>query len=246
MYKTGRCELALPRLEQYLEVVPDDPDIWEMKGNILINLGKYESASTAFSQAILFRPDDGDLLYRYAYSLVKSGELLAAIPLLDQVIDQNNENVKAWKLKTEIEQVLGRENEAVQSVEEALRQIPDDPGQMISKVVSLYEAGSYMEGLDLVREVIDKSPESYEALLLYADLLWMTADHNAAAAAYDRILALNDTNAKAWFLKGDSLQNAGRFEEAAIAHERAFSLGGDPSVGLMFSKKMRYLQQKKE
>jgi len=73
----------------------------------------------------------------------------------------------------------------------------------------------------------------------------MTADHNAAAAAFDRILALDDTNAKAWFLKGDSLQNAGRFEEAAVAHERAFSLGGDPSVGLMLSKKMRYLQQKK-
>jgi predicted TPR repeat methyltransferase len=81
---------------------------------------------------------------------------------------------------------------------------------------------------------------------LYAELLWITADHNAAAAAYDRILALDETNAKAWFLKGDSLQNAGRFEEAAIAHERAFSLGGDPSVGLLLSKKMRYLQQKKE
>ena len=237
--------MSLSRLDQYLEVVPDDPEIWEMKGKALFHLGKYEPASAALSQAILYRPDDMDLLFRYAQSLVKSGELLTAIPPLDQVIEQNPENAEAWKLKAEIEQTLGREDEAAQAVKEALRQIPDDPGLMLARVKSLYEADSYAEGLSLIRRLIDKTPESTEAWSLYAELLWMTADHNAAAAAFDRILALDDTNAKAWFLKGDSLQNAGRFEEAAVAHERAFSLGGDPSVGLMLSKKMRYLQQKK-
>ena len=116
---------------------------------------------------------------------------------------------------------------------------------MLTRATSLYEAGSYLEGLEMARRVIDKSPERNEAWLLYAELLWITADHNAAAAAYDRILALDETNAKAWFLKGDSLQNAGRVEEAAIAHERAYSLGGDPSVGLLSSKRCGICNRKR-
>jgi Flp pilus assembly protein TadD len=56
---------------------------------------------------------------------------------------------------------------------------------------------------------------------------------------------MNEENPRAWFLKGDALQNLGRFEEAALAHEKSFALGGDSSVGLMISRKMRYLQLNK-
>jgi Flp pilus assembly protein TadD len=191
----------------------------------------------ALSKAILYCPDDVDLLFLYAQSLFKSGELFAAIPLLDQVLEKKADCAYAWKLKAEIEQALGREEEASRAVEEALRQIPDDPSLLLAQATSKYENELYTEGLDLIRRVIDKSPENPQAWSLYAELLWMTGDHHAAAAAYEHVLAFDDANAKAWFLRGDSLQNAGRFEEAAVAHERAFSLGGDPRVGLLLSKR---------
>lgn len=50
-----KFELALPRLEKYLELNPEDGAMWELIGRVYANLGMIEKSEEAFEKADLYR-----------------------------------------------------------------------------------------------------------------------------------------------------------------------------------------------
>ena len=244
LYYAGRCEPALECLNRYLAGVPDDAEVLGRKGKILSRMGEYDLSADAFARAYELDPENPDLLLRYAKSLVSAGRFEESLIPLDALLFLRPDDPVAWRLKAEAESACGRPDHAAHAVEEALRQFPQDPGLLLSHAKTLYENGAFDEAERTLTRVREVAPELVSASELLAEILWLTGDHAGAVTLFGEVLAADEENAKVWFLKGDSLQNLGRFEEAAQAHERAFSLGGDSSVGLLLSRRMRYLQQK--
>ena len=246
LFMSGAYEPSIEIFSRFLETVPDDPDIWQMKAEALSHLQLFKASSEAYSRVIQYKPDNISLLSAHARNLFLSGELVSVLPILDRILEKDSKNEDALRFKEEIEQKLGVINTDQSILDEVFESQENDSSFLFSEARELIGSDKYNDALKIIRKVININPDDKEVWVSYAETLWITADHEAAAAAFTRALSYDENNAKAWFLKGDALQNAGRFDEAAVSHERAFSLGGDSTVGLMISKKMRYLQEKRQ
>ena len=54
----GNFEDALSYFEQALLLKPDDPDLWNQKGDALRSLGRYDEASECYNKSLQLDPRD--------------------------------------------------------------------------------------------------------------------------------------------------------------------------------------------
>lgn len=60
-HRTGQLDKALAELEPLIENLPNDPYVWEVKGQIYFESGKVEEAITAYRKSVELKPRDEQL-----------------------------------------------------------------------------------------------------------------------------------------------------------------------------------------
>lgn len=62
LYNTGELEPALSKVNKYLETNLEDNEAWELKGDILCDIGKLAEAKTSYLRAVSLKPDSYQVL----------------------------------------------------------------------------------------------------------------------------------------------------------------------------------------
>ena len=84
----------------------------------------------------------------------------------------------------------------------------------IEKAIELVEGENPMEGIFMLRDIINKNPENTEALYYLGVLSLQTAQYENAAKRFNQIISIDSSDKRAYLQLGISNYNLGNKEKA--------------------------------
>ncbi|WP_032112787.1 M48 family metalloprotease [Candidatus Paracaedibacter symbiosus] len=124
LYRIGKMPEAIARLESLIDTRPNDPYLYELKGQIQFDAGKHLEAIKSLEMAVQKRPNARYIKIILAHALLESKQADApnqAKKLLIPVTQQDPDNPFAWRLLAIAHGKLNEEGQASLALaEEAL------------------------------------------------------------------------------------------------------------------------------
>lgn len=114
-YRDGQTERALNAVDALLTEQPDNPYLWELRGQILFEEGRPVEAIGAHRRSVELRPDAPLLRINLAHALIETRDpanLDPAIAELKRATAIENDNTMGWRLLSQAYASQGREGEA--------------------------------------------------------------------------------------------------------------------------------------
>ena len=154
-------------------------------------------ALALYSEAVQADPRDGHALVRYGMLLSWTGELAAAVEILDRALaldphDHEARRQRAWALAWDL-----KLEPAARGFRELLRDDPSDRDAQLGLARSLAWSGRFRESADTCRKVLDQQPESLDGRTCQAYAEALQGRHREARAAYREVLAIDPGNREA-------------------------------------------------
>jgi tetratricopeptide (TPR) repeat protein len=108
-----------------IQLNPNDPEVLQWRGNLLVALGRYEEAIGAYDRAIQAMPDNATLWCCLAGTLLKLKRHRESIECFDRAIVLKPQNHTPWYWRGRVFIDLKRIPEAIDSLEKSLALKPD-------------------------------------------------------------------------------------------------------------------------
>ncbi|HEY7415415.1 MAG TPA: tetratricopeptide repeat protein, partial [Ktedonobacteraceae bacterium] len=195
--------------------------IWDMRGDVLTKLKRFDEALLSYDQAISLDPEyaaywdsKGDVLR----DLKRYAEALAAY---DRAITLDSENATYWNDKGLALRDLQRHGEALAAFDQALTLDSNSKFAYDNKGDALRDLQRYGEAIDAYDRAIALDPENAAYWNDKALALRDLKRHDEAIDAYDRATTLAPDDAFYWNGKGNVLYDMGRYNDALVAYEEA-------------------------
>lgn len=90
LYNTGELEPALSKVNKYLEINSEDNEAWELKGDILCDIGKSAEAKTSYLRAVSLKPDSYQTLTSLGLIYRKETDYDRAMEYYQKAYDLDN------------------------------------------------------------------------------------------------------------------------------------------------------------
>ena len=114
-YRALDTERALKSIDALIADKPDDPYLWELKGQVLFESGRAKEAEGAHRRSVELKPDAPLLRVNLAQAILAQDDgrrADEAIPHLQKAIALEKDNAFAWKLMAEAYDAKGEGGEA--------------------------------------------------------------------------------------------------------------------------------------
>lgn len=121
-YQSGEAEKALTAIDRLIEEHPDNPYLWELKGQVLFENARTAEAAAAHARSVELKPDAPLLRVNYAQSLIALNDksrLEEAVIQLNRALSVENDNSFAWRLMSQAYDTLGKPGPARLAAAEA-------------------------------------------------------------------------------------------------------------------------------
>lgn len=114
-YRDGQTERALAAVDVLLTEQPENPYLWELRGQILFEEGRPAEAISAHQTSVELLPDAPLLRINLAHALIETQDranLDTAINHLKRAMALENDNTMGWRLLSQAYASQGKEGEA--------------------------------------------------------------------------------------------------------------------------------------
>jgi len=114
-YKSGEADRALTMIEALIAEEPENPYLWELKGQVLFENARAAEAVPAHKRSIELKPDAPLLRINYAQALIAledKGRLDEAIQNLGRALTEERDNAYAWRLLSQAFEGKGQPGQA--------------------------------------------------------------------------------------------------------------------------------------
>lgn len=121
-YQSGEAEKALAAIDKLIEERPDNPYLWELKGQVLFENARAAEAAVAHARSVELKPNAPLLRVNYAQSLIALNDksrLEEAITQLNRALSVENDNSFAWRLMSQAYDTLDKPGPARLAAAEA-------------------------------------------------------------------------------------------------------------------------------
>lgn len=223
---------AVKYLYKSLEANPHQPDIWSN----LMYLDS-ENSEQILSDALKYNPKEAYFHYRKAMILTEKGEnkeaLIAINTAISLVKNENREELSTyWSQKGNLQYLLGDEDEAFNSFDEALRYNPGNHLVLNNYAYFLALADKNLQKAEeMSSNAIRLMPLNATYLDTYAWVLFRRGEYTLALFYIEKAIAKEDGQAaEIYDHYGDILLQKGETQKAIQAWEQAIRLGGDSTT----------------
>ncbi|MBX7247588.1 MAG: M48 family metalloprotease [Caulobacteraceae bacterium] len=100
-YQSGEADKALAAIDKLIAEHPDNPYLWELKGQVLFENARTAEAAVAHARSVELKPEAPLLRVNYAQSLIALNDpqrMDEAIAQLKRALTEENDNSFAWTL----------------------------------------------------------------------------------------------------------------------------------------------------
>jgi len=252
----GHAGAAKLDAEKERKAFGEDPKWLGSVGQLFLEQGQVEDARTYLETAVQLQPRDletrralarADLVQQRAdpvlelipVPLTAEDHYLRAKALFllhrrqgaqeeaEPALRDDPENVSILLLAAQIQQSLGKQDEALKLLASAARLQPNSPEIFYRTAVSYYFGLRYEEAQHYLEKALEQEPKCTRCLSLYANTLLIGGKNREAEDALRRAMALDPTNARYVYHLGAALLRDNRPQDAKPVFEKAIALKPD-------------------
>lgn len=226
----GEMLVALDRIDEAVELLSEKAEYFDQSPGIRVALGQlysiegqYSKAADYYKQASLLDPDDLQIVEELARAQLRSEQLALAVlnlerlcgnPALDDRSDLQRLLARAYLLS-------GRAGDARRVFMRLTRKDPRDEEAWIGMGEVSWSTSDTSGALLAANRVMALSSDRHEGYLL-AGMVWHRRGHlERALSMFDRAAERAPKSAVPMILRGITLEQAGRTDEAALAYTEA-------------------------
>ena len=201
-YAIGDYTLALTYLEEADKYAKNRTDIQNLKGLILIALGRLDEARTVFTEILKKYPNDIDSRFGLAELDLFTGSFIGAKNQYEDALKRQGNNRKALLSLALISAELGNHETAQKYIEQALRYHSGE--SEVHYLASYLEAkrGNLSEAEKRARAAVQINPEYTRAYVLLCSILYSQKKYDDVIDLCDYLISKNRNTTEAWYLKG--------------------------------------------
>lgn len=226
---------ALEACDRAIAIDPDFAPAHQIRGAVLIDLGRFPEALASLRRAIEITPDYPNAHLGIGVCLIRTGDREGGLAAFDRCLAAEPANVDARYRRGQVLVSLKRDAEALDDFDVALRVNPHHPEALLARARSLVTLSRLQEALAACEQRLEVRPASAEAFLLKGNILRDLRRWEASVAAYSEALALDPALPGARINLSDVLMRLDRHQESLEAAERGLALHPE-SLELMLNR----------
>ncbi len=226
-YALGEYDKALAEVDKAIALKKTDTSLADLRGFILIGLGRLDESRTAFEAVLRSVPNDLDARFGLGEIEVASGRLGAANSQYEEALRRNPMNRKALLSLALLSREAGNQKLAREYADKALRYYSDDPQAYYISAWLSAAAGNDGEAEKAARSALAIKPNYDDALSLLATVLYGKNRLTEVIQICDARIADNRNAAGSWYLRALCLEGLGKVQEALSS--ALTGLGIDPN-----------------
>ena len=223
-YSIGDYSLALTYLEEADKFAKNRSDILNLKGLILISLGRLDDAKTVFNDVLKKYPNDIDARFGLAELDLFTGSFIGAKNQYEDALKRQKDNRKALLSLALISEELGNHDNARKYIEQALRYHSGEAE--VHYLASYLDAKQekFSDAEKRVRAAVQINPNYTKAYVLLSSILYSQKKYDDVIDMCDYLISKKRETTEAWYLKGLSQNRKGDWKSAVDTWTTALSI----------------------
>ena len=187
----GLLEEALARFEQALALEPDNPEVIEATGRVLLELGRAEEAEASFLDALELDPEWVAPRMGLAALAIRNDEPFKVVHHLERATALDFEYPDAFVELGRYYGLMGEPGLARATFERWTRTHPDDADMLINAGLTAFDAADYSQALEFFEKALETAQDGEQksgARTFRANSLDMLGRYPEAIADYERVI----------------------------------------------------------
>lgn len=223
-YAIGDYTLALSYLEEADKYAKNRTDIQNLKGLILIAIGRLDEARNVFTEILKHHPNDIDSRFGLAELDLFTGSFIGAKNQYEDALKRQGNNRKALLSLALISSEMGNHDTARKYIEQALRYHSGE--SEVHYLASYLEAknGNLAEAEMRVRAAVQINPDYTKAYVLLSSILYSQKKYDDVIDLCDYLISKNRSTGEAWYLKGLAQNRKGDWNAAIETWSSALAI----------------------
>lgn len=222
----GRWTDAEENLARAVKICPVDAEARGHYADVLWRQGKTSEAAAELKQAVELIPNDVALRLKLAEVSLALGDTTTAMQQVDQAIDRDAHSRQGWFLRGQVNERIGRSQQALADYHRALRYDPAQTPVLLRIAAVHAQQGQHERALLVLHDAEERfSPGSEPAELMFHEALAYKALGRIpdAVDALNRACAREPKFVEAHYLLADIEFRRGRITEATAALQPALA-----------------------
>ncbi len=219
--KTKNYEKATALINEAQISFPDDPNLIEMKGSLLIQNGSWKEALTEYMKLIKNPDINFENKIRIGTAFYLQGEKdSTSYDLAQEIFQEINKDTLDWQINAYLGEINVRKKNDSTAVEyfKVASSLAEWNAQIWVRLGGLlFDRRRYKEAIQYMSKASEKFPNDFAINLIYGLSLSSDNDHLKAKDAFQRALNINPDDVTALSALGYSL-NQLKDDDAALVH----------------------------
>ena len=218
----GHNKLALDALGRAAGLQPNLPCLWLTLAELRVATGDASGANEAYLEHLRRSPHDPELMA--ASSALERNAASEAEARLQRRLRRQPGDVAGMRMLAELRLRQGRNEEALQLIDDVLERAPDFDIARQNRAAALNRLNRHAEALVELDQLLGRAPGNPVLQNMRAVILGKLGDFDGAITAYEQVLSVEPQQADVWINYGNALKTAGRTADAVAAYRRCVEI----------------------
>ena len=223
-YHLGEFDLALQYLESAEKYEKNKSEIKNLKGMILLALGKTDEARSLFNEVLKKYPNDIDAHFGLAEIELYDGKFSGAENQYIEALKRQNTNRKALLSLALVCAETNRYSQAEKYLRQAMLYYSGEPEVHYLAAIIYTMKGEYKTAEKHARIAVEIRGGYEQAYELLAQIVYLQHRYSEVIDLCDYIISRNRNASAAWYLKGTAQAKLGESESALSTWDTGLSV----------------------
>lgn len=223
----GHFDASMQSFADALALDARDPEVYFNRANFRFQAGQAQEALADLDAAIKLRGSYLEARSNRANLLIQLGDFARAEKDLDYIVGKVTTNSDIWVALGLAKHKVGKQREAMQCNERALKLVQNHPDALLNSSSATYDQGEYPSALAWADKAIAATPNRAEAHYAKSQALMAMSRFEEAVQSYSKAIDLNPNYPEAWMGRGLTKARLRDLDGAVIDYDRAVALKPD-------------------
>jgi tetratricopeptide (TPR) repeat protein len=222
-------------IDEYREFLKDPAnasrgDIYKELGHTLRESQRNGEAEQAYEKAVELGRDETDLIWGFEETLAALNQDAKALHYTEVLLQREPQNTLYLRRRGKLLVRVGRKQEGVQVLKNALSANEKDPGAYFEVADALKELGAYADALPYYQKGLQIDPKNKLGSIALAETLMLAGRFTEAAQTIDLLLRTDAYDLRPWRLRADIFRSLQRDTEVLYSLKAILLLEPDNST----------------
>ena len=225
--RQGKTDKEIGTLKEYLELEPENPDVWRSLASAYRKIEEYDKAIDCYRKAVEIEPDTSDTWFNMGDAYTEKGDYNEAILCYTKATKIDPAMREAWGNMGNAYASQGGYDDAVRCYRKVLKIEPADNLAWYGMGNVYCEKGQYDDAVRCYRKVLKIEPADNLAWYGMGNVYREKGQYDKAIHCYRKALKIKPEMREAWGNMGNTYRGKNEYEEAIRCYRKVLKIKPD-------------------